>query len=288
MIYLKRFKLLNDEKENDIACLINKTHNSYYPLHIFPDKELEEIKFEPITIIYGGNGSGKTTLLNIIAASLKASKKTFYDLGNLFDSYVEECRFFMDFDDSDCLEVKFINSDNIFDALLDMRAINSGVNRTKERLSREYQNYKFNPNKEISVINDYEEFRNMAAARKTSESNYIRTRLRNNTIIQESNGETALDFWQNEIKEDSLYIIDEPENSLSADNQLKLMTFIQESARFYNCQFIISTHSPFLLSLKDALIYDLDEEPVTTKKWTELENVKVYYNFFKEYEDEFN
>ena len=75
---------------------------------------------------------------------------------------------------------------------------------------------------------------------------------------------------------------------MSADNQLKLMTFIQESARFYNCQFIISTHSPFLLSLKDALIYDLDEEPVTTKKWTELENVKVYYNFFKEYEDEFN
>jgi len=43
-----------------------------------------------------------------------------------------------------------------------------------------------------------------------------------------------------------------------------------------------------LLSLKDALIYDLDETPVVTKKWTELENVKVYYNFFKEYENDFN
>lgn len=287
MIYLKHFKLLNEEKENEIACIINERHNSFYPLHIFPEKKLKEINFEPITIIYGGNGSGKTTLLNIIAASLKASKKTFYDLGDIFDNYVEYCRLFMDFDETDCLEVKFISSDDIFDALLDMRAINSGVNRTKERLSREYQNYKFNPNKDLDVINDYEEFKNMVAIRKMSESKYVRTRLRNNTFIQESNGETALDFWQKEIKEDSLYIIDEPENSLSADNQLKLMTFIQESARFYNCQFIISTHSPFLLSLKDALIYDLDEEPVITKKWSELENVKVYYNFFKEYESDF-
>ena len=288
MIYLKKFELLNETSEDEIRSSLNLTYNSSYPLNIFPNKELKELYFEPITIIYGGNGSGKTTLLNIIAKTLNASKRSINDLGNIFNSYVEVCRYSLDFDENDCLEVKFISSDDIFDALLDMRAINSGVNRTKKRLSREYQNYKYNSNKDVSIINEYEEFKNIVAAKKTSESNYIRTRLRNNTIIQESNGETALEFWQNEIKEDSLYIIDEPENSLSADNQIKLMNFIQESARFYNCQFIISTHSPFLLSLKDALIYDLDETPVVTKKWTELENVKVYYNFFKEYENDFN
>ena len=58
--------------------------------------------------------------------------------------------------------------------------------------------------------------------------------------------------------------------------------------RFYNCQFIISTHSPFLLKLMDAKIYDLDQIPVTTKDWTELPNVMIYYNFFKKYEEEFN
>ena len=68
----------------------------------------------------------------------------------------------------------------------------------------------------------------------------------------------------------------------------ELKKFIEDSVRFYNCQFIISTHSPFLLKLMDAKIYDLDEVPVKTKKWTELSNVLVYYNFFKEYEDEFN
>ena len=76
-------------------------------------------------------------------------------------------------------------------------------------------------------------------------------------------------------------------NSLSAKNQLKLKKFIEDSVRFYNCQFIISTHSPFLFHLKEAKIYDIDENPVKTKNWTELDNVLVYYNFFKEHENEF-
>ena len=95
-------------------------------------------------------------------------------------------------------------------------------------------------------------------------------------------------YWQQEIKENGLYILDEPENSLSAENQIKLKKFIEESVRFYNCQLIISTHSPFLLSLKFAKIYDLDSIPVSIKKWSELPNVLTYYNFFKEKEDEFN
>lgn len=56
---------------------------------------------------------------------------------------------------------------------------------------------------------------------------------------------------------------------------------------FFGCQFIIATHSPFLLSMPQAKIYDLDEEIVDVKKWYELENVKAYYDFFKKHEQEF-
>ena len=59
------------------------------------------------------------------------------------------------------------------------------------------------------------------------------------------------------------------------------MRFIEDSVRFYGCQFVISTHSPFVLSMKGAKIYDLDEDPVDVKHWTELENIKAYYNFLK-------
>ena len=39
--------------------------------------------------------------------------------------------------------------------------------------------------------------------------------------------------------------------------------------------------------MKGAKIYDMDEEPVDVKRWTELENVREYYHFFKKYQDEF-
>lgn len=289
MIYLKSFNLLSEDDEFEILKTKMDIHNTFYPLHIFPEKGLKEIEFDPITIFYGGNGSGKTTILNIIASTINASKRNIDKKSEFFDKYTELCRnryetVFFD----DCKSIKYISSDDVFDYLLDLRAINSNINRRKSALVNEYYEYKNNPSKgHCSTLEEYEELKNRVDSNRMTASKYVRTRLRSNNIIQESNGETALDFWQKEIEDNSIYIIDEPENSLSAENQLKLKQFIEESARFYNCQFIIATHSPFLLSLKSAKIYDLDSEPVKVKKWNELENVKVYYNFFKDNKDDF-
>lgn len=284
-MYLRSFQLCSDSDEYEIICKKKNIYNSNYPLKIFPDKQLETINFEPITIFCGGNGSGKTTLLNVIANKLKASKKNINDLGELFDTYVDRCESIMTF--NRYKEVKLISSDDVFDYLLDLRAINSKVNRRKEILSEEYFNYKYTPSSEYTTLDQYEDLKNKIDANHMTASKYIRSRLSNNVIIQESNGESALNFWQNEIQDHAIYLIDEPENSLSSENQLKLKQFIEESARFYSCQFIIATHSPFLLSIDHARVYDLDDAPVRVKKWTELKNVRTYYEFFKEYESEF-
>jgi predicted ATPase len=82
-------------------------------------------------------------------------------------------------------------------------------------------------------------------------------------------------------------LLDEPENSLSPERQQELLKFLEDSARFFGCQFIIATHSPFLLSMRGAKIYDLDEEVVDVKRWTELKNVRAYYEFFQRHEREF-
>ena len=84
-----------------------------------------------------------------------------------------------------------------------------------------------------------------------------------------------------------IFLLDEPENSLSPGKQQELVKFIEESVRFFGCQFVIATHSPFVLAIKGVKIYDLDEEPVDVKRWTQLENVRVYYEFFKNHESEF-
>lgn len=286
MIYLKNFSLLSEVQEH--YCIPElRIYNTLYPLGIFSQKKLTEITFEPVTIFYGGNGSGKTTLLNIIAQKIGASRKSINNFGDVFDTYVGGTDF--ELNKRELKEIKVILSDDVFDYLIDMRAINSKVNRRKNDLANEFINNKFNvSSNDLNIFNDYEKLKDVVASKKKTESAYIRERLRNNNIIQESNGETALSYWQNEIQDNAIYIIDEPENSLSAENQLKLKTYIEESARFYNCQFIIATHSPFLLSIKDAKIYDLDSIPAKQKKWTELDNVRIYYNFFKENEQEFD
>lgn len=284
MVFLKSFNLLSESQEYSVIFYKKNIFNSIYPFNIFPTKEMKTITFAPITIFYGGNGSGKTTLLNIIGSKLKASKKNIDNKGELFDDYVELIHDY-ELNLEETKEIKMISSDDVFDYLLDLRAINSKINRRKKDLEEEYIKSKFT--QKDSNLLTYEELKNKVDSKRMTESKYIRTRLTNNNIIEQSNGESALEFWENEIHDNAIYLLDEPENSLSAENQVKLAQFILESARFYNCQFIISTHSPFLLSIKEACIYDLDAVPVKISKWTDLKNVRVYYDFFESHKDEF-
>lgn len=284
MIYLKSFNLLDENMESSIVSTYERRtiFNSDYPLHIFPRKGLYDLTFSNITILYGGNGSGKSTLLNIIAEKLDAKRITTADKGAYFHKYVSFCSFEYGIKPK---EIKIITSDDIFDYLLDIRAINNHVSRKKEDLSAEYLTERYS--KIGNPLEDYESLVNKVLAKKSTMSKYVRTKLTNNTIIEQSNGESALMFWEKEITDNAIYILDEPENSLSAVNQLKLKQFIEDSARFYNCQFIIASHSPFILSLKDALIYDLDTDTVITRKWSELENIRTYYEFFLENKKDF-
>ncbi len=91
-----------------------------------------------------------------------------------------------------------------------------------------------------------------------------------------SNGESALHFFTESIKEDALYLLDEPENSLSPLFQRESADFLSQSARFFGCQLVIATHSLFLLALPGARTYDLDAQPPQVRKCTALEHVRIY------------
>lgn len=78
----------------------------------------------------------------MISQKLNASRKSEFDKGSYFDLYVKHCEYGMSFDRP--VEIKLITSDDVFDYLLDVRSINASVNRQKEKLSKEYIDYKFN------------------------------------------------------------------------------------------------------------------------------------------------
>ena len=282
MVYLESIRLLENDEEG-LAMDERKIYNSYYPFGIFSHmKNIKNIKFGSITLFCGSNGCGKSTLLNLISSKLNSVKKTNYDKGTLFKSYMDVMKYEMNKIPE---EIVTITSDDIFDYLLDLRSINSHVNRRKDELARYYLDNKYN-SKDISIF-DYDEIRKNYETKTATMSKFIRGNLMNNTISLQSNGESSLMFWEKEIKENGIYILDEPENSLSAENTLKLKTFIEESVRFFNCQFIISTHSPFLLNLNEAVIYDLDKKDFTPVKYEDIPSVRTYFEFFKSNEGKF-
>lgn len=102
-----------------------------------------------------------------------------------------------------------------------------------------------------------------------------------------SNGEASMQIFKDYLETDSIYLLDEPEVSLSLQGQVKLSEMINEMTRFFNCQFIIATHSPLMLCLLSGKIYNLDLPKVKTMNWYELENVRFMYDFFMKYRDKF-
>lgn len=74
-------------------------------------------------------------------------------------------------------------------------------------------------------------------------------------------------------KKQGLYIFDEPESALSPIHQLSLIYLIREHLKREDSQFIIATHSPILMAMSGALIYEINE---TGMNATPLEQVEHY------------
>ncbi len=285
MIYLSQFIFPAVKTEERFLHEIKETcYTTVYPFQVLTKHDIHVLNFdEPVTVLYGGNGSGKTTALNVIAEKLQLERDTLYNRTNFFESFTDFCEYVPERELPE--NSRIITSDDVFDFMLNIRSLNEGTDNRRETLFQDYYKTKSSDFR-LQSLDDYEELVKVNFVRKHSKSKYVQKQLKDN-IREHSNGESAYLYFTNKIKENGLYLLDEPENSLSTERQQELVQFIEESARFFGCQFIIATHSPFLLSMQNAKIYNLDEEPMKVCSWTELPNIRAYYEFFKQHEKEF-
>lgn len=284
MIYLSHFEFPHIEREYTFLMGLKRTcYDTVYPFKILSRHQLQMLDFEPITILYGGNGSGKSTALNVIAEKLGLTRDTLYNRSNFFEDYTKMCSY--ELEQRIPRHSRIITSDDVFDFMLNLRSLNEGIDRRREDLFDEYLEAKYS-HFQMKSLDDYEQLKKVNSARSKTQSKFVRANLMDN-VREHSNGESAFLYFSEKIKENGLYLLDEPENSLSPERQQELLKFLEDSARFFGCQFIIATHSPFLLSMRGAKIYDLDEDVVDVKRWTELKNVRAYYEFFQKHAREF-
>ena len=279
-------------------------NNSIYPDSVFYKTGLSFMHFSNITILYGNNGSGKSTILNVISELINAERKkgifkdVHYDeyMASYipFDSFVSGCRLGFNSDDEGN-EIplpkirRVITSDDIFKNINDRITYNDiAVKEKQEKIdeARHYRHGVLLSDYHFPGLDDYDYLKDLLDAKQGSYHSYSNARSRTKKRM-ESNGETALSYFSSVIESDGIYLLDEPENCLSPLFQLELMKIIAEAARFLGCQFIIATHSPLILSLDGAMIYDLDSCPSKVQEWENLDNVRVYYEFFKRHKDKF-
>lgn len=287
MLYLKKFSIPDDglgyldrNRESRRTC-----YGSRYPFGVFHG--LSHVDFAPITIFCGGNGSGKTTLLNLIGEKLELRRGAVFNRSAFFGDYLKLCRAETAhaFDREVYAASRVITSDDVFDYLLDLRCMNEGIDAKRRELLAEYTDKRY-AKFQMRSLEDMDELRRVVEAQRRTGSRYVNDQLMRD-VPGKSNGESGFLYFTRQIGEGGLYLLDEPENSLSAGFQLELARFLEDSARFYRCQFVIATHSPILLALKDARVYDLDRTPVSACRWTEVADVTAFYQFFKAHEAEF-
>lgn len=282
-MYLRQFSFVDYDREWDFRLNEKRTcFDTMYPFFVLSKHGLVQLDFEQVTILYGGNGSGKTTALNVIAEALKLQRDSLYNRSAFFGDYVDMCKYVA----ADIPEnSRMIASDDIFDFMLNLRSVNDGVDLKRDQLFDEYL-YNKRKHFQMQSLDDFAQLKKSVSAKSKTQSKYVKEYLPQN-LREHSNGESAFLYFTERITDNGLYLLDEPENSLSPQKQLELLRFLEDSARFFGCQFVIATHSPFLLSMRGAKIYDFDSEVVDVKRWTELESVRVYYDFFKKHKDEF-
>lgn len=310
MVYLEQFRFPDEQTEDNWISpgCVNYDAVGYYS-DIYPFRQttsmgLYSLDFEPITILCGGNGSGKSTALNVIARKLCADRSSLYNNSHQFEAFVGLCQYssseslageetFANHRSKQKYDIsgitKVITSDDIFNWMQEQRLENDKKLHKSYFIAEEYLNKN---KKELPRHLNFEtgynvkEFKRGVDMRKKSFNSYMKETV-GKLERGFSNGETALMQLSETLEKPGIYILDEPENSMSCEFQMRLADIIHYFARSGKCQFIIATHSPFLLAIEGAKIYNFDDNPVTVCNWWEASNARLYHELFEANREKF-
>jgi len=100
------------------------------------------------------------------------------------------------------------------------------------------------------------------------------------SLITQSHGQSCMAYFKSIYKVKGLHFMDEPETALSPGTQLDLLDVLTEMSTAGHAQFIISTHSPILMSCRNAEVYSFDNHSIKRTSYKKTQHYKIYKDFF--------
>ncbi len=253
-----------------ITARPSTTARDGFPFNVPIVRALGEIRFtHPVTLLVGENGCGKSTMMEAIACAVGSvtvgsdaveSDKTLAHVrelaASLSQTWTKRTR-----------KGFFLRAEDFFGYAKRMSQIRADAATQLEAIESEYAG-----RSELA-----KGLARMPHARTIAE-------LQNSYgdgLDAQSHGESFLKLFQSRLVPGGLYLLDEPEAPLSPLRQLAFLSLIMQMVS-EDCQFIIATHSPIILSCPDAAILSCDSAPIEPVDYDDLEHVKLTRNFLND------
>jgi len=99
------------------------------------------------------------------------------------------------------------------------------------------------------------------------------------SLITQSHGQSLMSYFRARYKIKGLYFLDEPETALSPSSLIELLNLLIKISHQGHAQFIIATHSPFLLACPDSQILSFDNEVIEPIKYKNTSYYDIYKTF---------
>lgn len=96
-----------------------------------------------------------------------------------------------------------------------------------------------------------------------------------------SHGEGFLKIFESRLTQKGVYVLDEPEASLSPIRQLSLISLLTELVKHQQAQVIIATHSPIMMGIPGATIYEIREGKIQQVQYEDTEHYQITKAFLE-------
>jgi predicted ATPase len=243
---------------------INSDKQHPFPFNIPAVRFARQIALDKkVTIFVGDNGSGKSTLLESIAYSLKVpligghiGSNASFEAAGLLQPYLD-------------IRWRRQTSKGFFFRAEDFSDFVNSVERQRAKIRLQ--------------ISELEGEVDESIIQKMTESmNYALHATRKNygeDMQAFSHGEAFLTILQTRIGDKGVFLLDEPEAALSPLKQLSLIAFILEILKKGNVQFLIATHSPILMGIPGAKLYEIREDGMPEVGYKETDHYRITKTF---------